>query len=68
MDLVDVETKQDIIEEAIELEKVGQKMGSFEKMFENGMPEVDERNDIRNLTKKVFDDLMKNLSTATDVN
>ena len=68
VDLVDVETKQDIIEEAIELEKVGQKMGSFEKMFENGMPEVDERNDIRNLTKKVFDDLMKNLSTATDVN
>ena len=68
MDLVDVETKQDIIEEAIELEKVEQKMGSFEKMFENGMPEVDERNDIRNLTKKVFDDLMKNLSTATDVN
>ena len=46
MDLVDVETKQDIIEEAIELEKVEQKMGSFEKMFENGMPEVDERNDI----------------------
>ena len=59
---MDVKTKPEIIQEAIELEKREQKMESFGEKFED---EFGER-DIRNLTKEVFDDLMKNLSIATD--